>query len=373
MKLPALSLLLLPLLAVCLLAKPQKNFSEVENRALQTWRAPSWESLANGSFSEDLRSFYTDQFPFRSAFLQGKAWGERLLGRRENNGILYGTDGYLIPKNECEDLSTAKKNLAAIQDFEDRSDTPVTVLIVPRSVDVSTAYLPSVFDDSRATRIWEVIDGTEAVLPLNELKSASEAGEAVWFKTDHHWTARGAYLAYVALADALNYTPYPEDFFDPQCVSTDFLGTSYSSVGGIAEEADSIVLYRYEGDEDFLRTNGETDKHDPGFYQWTALSQKDQYRVFLGGNTALLTVRDPLSAPKPRLLLIKDSFSNALVPFLALHFDLDLVDPRYYQGTVEQLTQDQAYDRILIQQGADTLATDPSLSRFLYGDPHSSS
>ena len=128
MKLPALSLLLLPLLAICLLATPQKSFSEAENRALQTWRAPSWESLADGSFSEDLRSFYADQFPFRSTFLQGKAWGERLLCRNENNGILYGKDGFLIPKNEYEDLSTAKKNLAAIQGFEEWSDTPVTVL-----------------------------------------------------------------------------------------------------------------------------------------------------------------------------------------------------------------------------------------------------
>lgn len=364
MKLPLLSLFLLFALAVSIFALPQKSFSESENRALQTWEIPSVRSLTDGDFSARMRDFYTDQLPLRSVWIRGKAMAERLLGKRENNGILFGKNGYLIPKNEYADLTVAENNLAAIEAFSNATELPITTLLVPRSIDVMTEQFPDLFDAAHAQKILSLIEqGSDLyVFPLEELKHAAKDGAQVWFKTDHHWTSDGAYLAYLSLADALNYLPYSLSYFTKETVSDRFFGTSYSKVGGIADGADSVVLYRFEGDSEFLLQK--TGKTQFGFYDFAALQKKDQYQIFLGGNTARLTVRDP-NAAKPRLLLIKDSFSCALVPFLALHFDIDLIDPRYEQGSIQDLLSSETYTHILIEQGIDTLATDPSLSRLL--------
>ncbi len=368
MKLPFVALLLLFAFGIGILILPQASFSEMENRALSTWQSPSLRTLADGSFFRRLQSVYTDQFPMRTILTAGKASIERWLGKQENNGILWGKDGYLIPKNEVPDLTVAERNLAALARFTETSELPLTTLLIPRSVDVMSSFLPSLYDSERSTRVLHLAEQAlpTAVLPLTPLRSAAEQGEAVWYKTDHHWTTHGAYLSYVALADVMGFTPYPEDFFEPQTVSSTFLGTSYSTVGCVAEEADSIVLYRYATDSEFLVRNGETGETRHGFYDLSALTRKDQYRVFLGGNTGHLTIRRPSDTEKkPRLLWIKDSFSNALVPFLALHFDIDLIDPRYDVRSIREWLTANAYDSILIEQGLDTLATDPSISRMV--------
>ena len=364
MKLPLLSLLLLFALAVSIFLLPQKSFSEAENRALQTWKTPTVRSLTNGEFTARLHDFYTDQLPLRPLWIRGKATIERLLGKQENNGILFGKNGYLIPKNEYQSLTVAKQNLAAIEAFQASTDAPLTVLLVPRSIDVMASKLPALYDDTHAQAVLSLIDTSTCVFPLEELRQAAEDASQVWFKTDHHWTADGAYLAYLALANSLGYTPYPLSFFEREAVSQSFLGTSCSKAGGLADEADPLVLYRFENDAQWILEKKETGETQSGFYDWSALEKKDQYQVFLGGNTGLLTVRAPLVS-KPRLLLIKDSFSGALVPFLALHFDIDLIDPRYHQGSVQAQAQTGIYDHILIEQGIDTLATDPSLFRAL--------
>ena len=366
MKLPLVSLLLLFALALGIFVFPQKSFSDTENRSLQTWQTPSVRSLTNGEFFARLRDFYTDQLPLRTLWIRGKATVERALGKQENNGILFGKNGYLIPKNEYSDLSVAEKNLSAIAVFGAKTELPVTTLLVPRSIDVMTEQLPSLYDDTHAQEILSLMEKNAdfSIFPLEELKNASESGTQVWFKTDHHWTADGAYLAYRSLSDALNYTPYPPSYFEKETVSDCFLGTSYSKAGGVASEADSIVLYRFEGDSQRILENPQTGETQNGFYDLSALDKKDHYQVFLGGNTARLTLRDP-NDTKPRLLLIKDSFANALVPFLALHFDIDLIDPRYYQGSINAEMLSETYDHILIEQGLDTLATDPSLWRSL--------
>ena len=146
-------------------------------------------------------------------------------------------------------------------------------------------------------------------------------------------------------------------------VSDRFFGTSHAKAGRLLQVPDTVELYRYEGDGGFSVAvqNGEEWQ---GFYRTDALKDRDHYGIFLGGNYASLSVTDLRSGgERPRLLLIKDSFANALAPFLAIHFDLTLLDPRYRDASLpEDLCE---FDRILLLFGADTLATDASLRRFL--------
>jgi hypothetical protein len=73
----------------------------------------------------------------------------------------------------------------------------------------------------------------------------------------------------------------------------------------------------------------------------------------LGGNYATLTVDQGESDTRPTLLLIKDSFANALMPFLARHFRILAVDPRYAKPDFDVLFQ--KADRALLLCGLGTL------------------
>lgn len=331
---------------------PQKSFSESENRRLTQWRAPSWQSVLDGSFSKELGEVCRDQFPLRSRWIAAKAYGELLLGKRENNGILWGADGYLMARDEYGDLTVAEENLRAAAEYPDA----VTVWI-PRSADVMTENLPQDYPADAASGLLSLLDG-RGILPHKSLREAAKEGKEVYYRTDHHLTSEGAYLVYRSLGEALGYAPVERETFDVQTVSESFLGSADSAVGGIAPRADRVELFRYEGDEEFLVTEPTTGERREGFYDWTALERKDHYEIFLGGNFAHLRVEHE-SEERPRLLLIKDSFANAVVPFLARHFDLEIIDLRYLS---DEITVERC-DRMLILQGIDTLATDRSLPK----------
>ena len=73
-----------------------KSFSEEENRALQTFPRFTVEKLLDGTYTRQLHDYYSDQINLRTLMVELKASFELLIGKNENNGILYGQDGYLI-------------------------------------------------------------------------------------------------------------------------------------------------------------------------------------------------------------------------------------------------------------------------------------
>ena len=345
---------------------PKDTFSEAENRALTAWVSPTVHELLDGRAITRLSSYYSDHVPLRSNLTSLKAQTERLLGKRENNGVFFGRNGYLIPRDEYDDLSVGMENLAALSILSDAFSVPCTVLIAPRAMDVMNHCLPDFY--SPDSQIFDFLNEGDLplIFPLDTLREAAENGESVWYRTDHHWTTLGAYLAYAEIAPSLGITPYPLSYFRQETVSESFLGTSHAKIGGIDIKPDSVTLFRYEGDDAFTVRHGETGEITHGFYQWEALEKKDQYRVFLGGNTGRLSIFSSVGQDRPRLLLIKDSFANSLVPFLALHFDLELVDPRYDRTGFSYFPENKTFDKIFVIQGLDTLLTDRSLSRWTH-------
>ncbi len=369
-------------LALCLL--PQQQFSPEENRTLTTAPSFSFNTLFDGSLTRQLADFCADQFPLRSAFVRLKAGTELLLGKQENNGILLGSDGYLITKQEytTDDRLVLEQNVRAVRRFEqvmEHARIPFTFAVVPRSLDVNTQKLPSLYDPTNTDAVWSWLqdactqENTTADILTAPLHQSAENGEAVWYRTDHHWTAQGAYHAYVALGDLLGYEPYAAQDFEPTVVCEDFLGTTYASSGMRWIPAENITLWRFDGDE-ALQTDiieGGESRTIQGLYDFTALETHDKYRVFLGGTNAVIRVSDPTRQQLPTLLLLKDSFSQSLAPFLARHYQLLLIDPRTFMVPSGQsfydCVLDQHPDQILLLYGIDTLCESTSLKILTLG------
>ena len=350
-------------LASILVFSPVKSFSEKENRALAG--APSFRlhTFFDGEFLDELSDFCTDQFPFREYLTDLKAKCEMGLGKRENNGVFI-TESSLIDLHESEHYEVLEQNLAALGGFADLADrNRLTFICAPRSVDISALPFDASFSQNR---LYSRISSLDIASPdiLTPLRAAQESGTVVWYATDHHWTTRGAYIAYRALMESWNMSAYDQDFFDVDSASHSFLGTTYSKSGITYYTPDSIYLYRYDGDEDFEIEYVGENKIERGFYDFDKLKGKDKYAVFLGGNFAHIRIRQGES-DRPKLLLIKDSFANSVIPFLALHFDIDVIDPRYLTAPLDNVVNTDEYDKILILCGADTLATDAGFGKWI--------
>ena len=352
---------------------PHKTFSEDENRSLATFPEFSFKSLLDGSFTADIGTFYADQFPARRAFVQFKGIAELSQLKMQNNAVIPGKDGTLVKRQEYTDYSNVHANMKAIADFRGalaEDNIPVTIAIAPRSVDVLAHTLHPLYGDSRSSAIWDVLGEyeTDATILRDKMTAMAQKGEYVWYKTDHHWTTYGAYTAYTMLGEKLGYTPVSKSEFTVTTVSEQFYGTTYSSSGLYSTSPDTMQYYRFEGDEGYVVENVLTGEILSGFYDTKYLDAKDKYSSFTGENKAHVRIYDTAATEKkPTLIVVKDSFANSVCPFLAIHFDLEVIDLRSYVGSVANLARDKNAVGVLILTGADNLAISDTMTLLRYG------
>lgn len=364
---------------IAILVLPQEQFSEQENRTLQTLPAPSLSWLTDNELSQDIAGFYADQFPARETFVGIKTVFEMTLWRMENNGVLIGKQGHLIKRLEyTEDgYDNIRKNLAAVATLDDsmaQRGIPVTLAIAPRGIDVLTAYLPDYYDTTRAEAAWAVVrEAADAggITPLSftdRLRTAAATDDTpVWFRTDHHWTPWGAYLAYTQLCETLGCLPLSPAALTAEVASTAFYGTTYSSAGIPWAAPDTLTFYHTPHEDSYVCEIVDTGKTFTGFYDRSYLDTKDKYSALIGGNNGHVRITDTRYPDKPTLLVIKDSFAHAMMPYLAQNFNLEILDLRYWRGSVSDLADEVGAAHILILMGLDSLASAPTLELLRYG------
>ncbi len=346
---------------------PQKSFSERENRLLQAFPKISSKSVLSGEFSRQLSSFYSDQLPLREELGYIYALSELSIGKRECNGVLVCDKSIFVQAPDKSERGTEILNNNLISAKELQSRNNAVCFWTPRSSDIFYEQMPFAFRElsEEATRASDC----QLTASMLDLISKSGAPSEYYYRTDHHWTTKGAYTAYKLLSSELDYEAYDESFFRKETVASDFLGTSFSRSAMPKDMAkpDSILLYRYDLDESVIVTDKEREATQ-GLYDLTALKSYDKYRVFLGGNYAHLSVELPLQSDQKRekLLLVKDSFANSLIPFLALHFDIEVIDPRYATAAqIRMLCETTEFDKILVLCSLDTLSTERSVGKAL--------
>lgn len=340
------------LLAGCLLLSlfPAPRFSPQENRNLASFPAFTAEAAASGRYTAALDAYATERFPARVALRQARAWLQIATGRQEAGGVLLCRDGSLARRMTVNERAYAQ-NLTALQRMYSDCKDRLTVAVVHRRIDARQDVLPPLYDVSENKAVWDTLT---AELPTAIL-FPTLTDDAHWYRTDHHWTSAGAYAAYCALGDALGYIPLPESAFTVETVSTNFYGTSHAAAGIPLVAPDRIELYRFTGEDAYTVKRDGSPAPFTDFYDFEKLQTRDQYAVFLGGNCGVLEIVPP--SLRPKLLVVKDSFANALLPFLAQHYTVTAVDPRYCSERISDLAS--AADQTLVLCGMQTLCESP--------------
>jgi hypothetical protein len=358
-------LLFLGLFFVWNLALPDRAFSEQENRMLQTAPKFTFSGLFSGKFTASFEAYLSDQFALRDDWTALKARAELACGKAENNGVFLCADETLIEPYTAPAQADLDFSLSAVKTLGARAGVPVFFALIPSPCEILADALPAgAPNDSQR----ETIDYAyaRAGVPTVDVRSklAAHADEPIFYRTDHHWTTLGAYYGYTALAEAMGFDPVPLRDYTETVVTDDFCGTAYSASGFRWVAPDTISRYVEPGGERI--TNYPEGEPVPGtLYDESALEGKDKYKYFYGGNTPLLTIETGL-AGAPSLLILRDSYMDALSPFLLAHFsEIHILDLRYYRSGVHDYLTSHGIDEVLVCYNVKNFVTDGNL--FLLG------
>lgn len=338
---------------------PENSFSEDENRVLQTAPRFTFEKLLDGTYTRQLHDYFSDQINLRTKMVELKAFFELMLGKNENNGILLGKDGYLIEtypyteKNYSYLNNNIKKIDKLAQIFEENGISAIRS-VIPRKVDILSDKFPPYYSAERNASAWEYVD--DSYVDLKSALTSAQKQNGAFYKTDHHWTAEGAYAAYRLLGAELGYSPLPLSDFALYTLSDAFLGTTYSTSGFFFADAEEIKSPSIDP-ERYTTTIVDIDYTFNGVIDESYLSKKDKYSAFLSGNNGHVIITDTQNTDKETLVIIKDSYSHSLAPFLLEHYNIELIDPRYYIGSIEEYVLESEAKNVLFLIGLDTLAS----------------
>ena len=339
---------------------PNKSFSQNENRYLAAAPNLTAQNIWSGNFMKQAEEYVTDQFPLRDNWVGFKSDFLRLLGCKEINGVYLGKEGYLIEKWAPEDFDPQQltQNINAINAFATANPQINTyTMLVPTAGTVYANKLPSgapMFCQQQVlTTAQNALNtGYIDLLPL----FLQQAEQQLFYKTDHHWTNTGAYLAYTQYCHTLGLPVVQQP--PAKVATTTFQGSLYSKVLGSHCPTDTIFLPQCPGIDQCQVQYPPGTQCDNTLYQTWALAQKDKYQVFLGGNYPWLAITTPCQNQKS-LLIIKDSFANSFVPYLTPYYQtIYMVDLRYYPGGLSQFLAQHPVQDCLILCQAKTLAQD---------------
>ncbi|WP_034849365.1 DHHW family protein [Clostridium hydrogeniformans] len=351
------------------LIKPDKTFSEEENRNLTAKPKLTMESILDGSFSSKYEKYITDQFVFRNLFIGVKSDTERLIGKKENNNVYVGEDGYLMEKFKTPEGNKIKDKVDVINMFSKKfSNINKYFLLVPNSMEILKDKLPNNAPVDTQLEYMNNVEssldkGIKFINPYENL--AKHKDEYIYYKTDHHWTTRGAYYGYETLIDTMELNKKTAEDFNINKVSNSFYGSLYSKGGFKHLTPDSIEVYLPKNEVENVVTYVEENVKKPSVYSVEDLKKKDKYSVFFNGNHPLIKI-DTTSDKNRKLLVLKDSYANSLVPFLTEDFNaIYMVDLRYYNDDVSKIIKDEGITDVLMLYNVNTFSSEESLANLI--------
>jgi len=200
--------------------------------------------------------------------------------------------------------------------------------------------------------MYAKMDGAVKKVPIFKTMQ-THADEYLYFRTDHHWTALGAYYAYSVFCAVRGIPATPLSSYTVTTYDG-FLGTHYSATGSTKLKADNITAYIPTATNAIHITDrgGERTKYSKGIVtpnigaMYAAVGS--QYNCFLLGDHALGEIHNETKADGSSVLVVKESFGNAFVPFLVDSYKyVYVVDARYYDGDLTQLVTERGIDEVI--------------------------
>lgn len=389
------------------------SYSESEKRDLHKFPEFTVKAFTDGSYFSDISLWFSDTFPFREGLTLANSYLKKLSGF--DSIVIHGDveSGDEIPDLPLQAPVTEETTLPPVTDVTEditestdpvsdttNPDTPSTQSLGAILVAGNSAYEYYHFSSKLAPEFINAVSSIKPVagntanvyslliptsiditLDENLRKDVSSAdqkkaldyfnssiqnvtaisgiydaqklhkNEYTYFRTDHHWTALGAYYAYEQFAYTKGITPVGVQKYST--VSFDgFLGSFYASSNkseALSKTPDTVVAYLPKNNINctVLEKDG-TIHNRPVIADVSSYASNLKYLTFISGDQPLVTIENYDIAEGQNCLVIKESYGNAFVPFLIPHYkNVYVIDPRHYNGTLSEFVANHQVDDII--------------------------
>jgi hypothetical protein len=248
-------------------------------------------------------------------------------------------------------------------------DIKIYNLIVPTSSEFNMPYEYRDLSDSQKEGIGYAYSNMDNKIITVDAYSNIEAhkNEYLYFKTDHHWTALGAFRAYESFMKIKDEEALPLEKYNRIDSKDKYLGSIYNMTQNkrLENNLDDIWYYNPLLSVEYSSINRDETAWDSNQVVFPSYFEHERkYSAFMGGDTAFSHIKVDSQVEK-KILVIKDSYGNAFIPFLLPHYrDIFIADPRYFKNNIYDLIEDNEIDEVLIINYATVLQL-PEFSRLL--------
>ncbi len=374
------------LIGLAFFARP--TVSENEKRELTPFPTFTLESFLNGEFTAQVSLWFSDTYPLREPMIEANASLQSLYGIRDeqvigggagddipagpadivfnptDDGRGEGFEGMYINGDTAYQLYFFNKQnsdsyVALINDFANqvKGRAQVYDMIVPLHAEVALSeetlkkYNASDCGDAIDYMYSNLADGVKSVDTLPYLIAHND--EYLYFRTDHHWTARGAYYAYLAFCEEKGIKATPLDSYR-RLQFDGFLGTFYANAkqpAAMKSNPDYVEAFVPNGineEEVFDSSGNKTAEYAVVYTKADKYDAGNKYLTFIGGDQPLIKIHNPKIKNGSSIVVVKESYGNAFVPFLVDSYEyVYVIDYRKWSGDLADFVIDKGIDDVL--------------------------
>ncbi|WMJ76171.1 MULTISPECIES: DHHW family protein [unclassified Sedimentibacter] len=358
--------------------------SQTENRTLAQRPDFNTTDLFSGKYFSDFEKYFADHFYHREQLVQINNDLSYLKGiKRNEEASIVAFDGQNVGGNETSDNNnveaSTKGNLLILNDTvmelykfnEDKSksyadmiatvsnklgkDVKVYSLLAPIQVEFLKNEKYKNLSDSQIDAIEFVNSNLQdGIIPVDAYHPIKEhIDEYVYFRTDHHWTALGAYYGYTGFAKAAGLEAVSlKDYQVGE--ASGYLGhiSTVNPSETVNSNPDDVVYYEPPVDTDMTVYYYDKDTGEKKSYKGKVINKSyakldQKYGVFIGGDFPLGVIKTSAKSDK-KIMVIKDSYGNAFIPFLTPHYsEIYVIDPRHYKESIVDLVEENNIGEVL--------------------------
>jgi hypothetical protein len=383
--------------AISFFVVPKINISQMENRKLTSFPIYSWQNLENGSYLDSIDLYVADHFPFRDSWVDVVDHYRNAGGIKDGEIAIIENDNFSMESTDTTKLDSVDLNItqdsiklnnaklgsakglmiydgmgiqifggsnnysklfaSVINDYRSTFDSSINIYYmgIPAHGEY---YMP---DDYRKGNSESKNIAFTATLLNPQIKSIFIADyikqhrkEYIFFNTDHHWTDLGSYYAYEKFCEIAAIKPTAIENYDVEYRGR-FLGSLYQLTRDqrLKEKGDSLIIHKIrnkytmkvlENPENYIKGSA-----GQMYYKWN-----NSYGCYISGDLPFERFDSDVKNNR-RLVVIKNSFGNALIPHLVQNYEtVFVIDYRYFKGSV--------YDLVVNQKVTDILFPIPAFS-----------
>lgn len=365
----------------------KKLISESEKRSLAQWPELNDSTYFSGAYFRGISEYINDQFPERDWLLELSNKIRFNMGihqedeirmvvvdgqMEQNNPVVSGdstaastndfnaaySGGMLIVNGAAYTMNSGSVNVAPIfaQMVNDYANTlGPNVTVYSAVAPLSSAFIPSkqyeYLNNKNAQTLYAIRDNLQPGVKFADVLAEMNAyrNEKLFFGTDHHWTAYGAYHAYVAFCKAAGLNPAKLSDMEHE-IRGPFLGSLYDLTRDVSvkEHPDTLELFKPRVTTELVYY-GPTGFDKP--VKCSLFSMARGYPSFISGDHPLEKITTCVKNGR-RACVVKNSMGNAFCVYLVNHYEeIYIVDFRYSKHNLVSLIRDKQVNDLIFGMG----------------------